>query len=100
MFVQDLVTTQRKMLAIAQKVAPDHKWTLTDVSTSDMETMARGKYANGTIDMEASMGFCCRSVFGEGYGGEFQEVDNKLLGISLKTDADMEKLMLEVIPSR
>ncbi|KAJ5956852.1 hypothetical protein N7501_011131 [Penicillium viridicatum] len=97
-FVQDLVTTQRKMLAIAQKVAPDRKWTPTDVSTSDMETMARDKYANGAIDMEASMGFFCRSVFGEGYGGEFQEVDNKLLGISLKTDADMEELMLGVIP--
>ncbi|KAJ5181748.1 hypothetical protein N7449_011895 [Penicillium cf. viridicatum] len=99
-FVQDLVTTQRTMLAIAQKVSPDRKWTPTDVSTSDMETMARDKYANGTIDMEASMGFFCCSVFGEGYGLEFQEVDNKLLGISLKTDADMEELMLGVIPGR
>lgn len=96
-FVQDVVTTQRKLLAIAQKVAPERKWTPTDVTTADMETMARDKYANGTMDLAASIGFFCRSVFGEGYGGEFQEVDNKLLGISLKTDADMEELMRGVL---
>lgn len=96
-FVQDLVTTQRKMLAIAQKVAPDCKWTPSDVSTADMEIMARDKYANGMVDLAASMGFFCRSVFGEGYGGEFQEVDNELLGIPLKTDADLEELIRGVL---
>ncbi|KAA8648397.1 aromatic alcohol reductase [Aspergillus tanneri] len=96
-FVQDLMTTQRKMLAIAQKVAPDRKWTPTDVSTADMETMAWDKYANGMVDLEASMGFFCRSVFGEGYGGEFQELDNNLLGIPLKTDADLEELIRGVL---
>ncbi|CAG8899805.1 unnamed protein product [Penicillium egyptiacum] len=96
-FVQDLVTTQQKMLAIAQKVTPDRKWTPRDVSTADMETMARDKHANGMNDLTASMGFFCRSVFGKGYGGEFQEVDNKLLGISLKTDADLEELIRGVL---
>lgn len=96
-FVQDLVTTQRKMLALAQKVAPDRKWTPSEVSTADMETMAGAKYANGMIDLAASMGFFCRSVFGEGYGGEFQEADNELLGIPLKTDADLEELIRGVL---
>ncbi|KAA8651010.1 hypothetical protein EYZ11_004296 [Aspergillus tanneri] len=70
-FVQDLVTTQQRMLAIAQKVAPDRKWASTDVSTGDTETMARDNYANGMVDLEASMRFFCRSVFGEGYRGDF-----------------------------
>ncbi|OQD90997.1 hypothetical protein PENANT_c001G09230 [Penicillium antarcticum] len=85
------------MLAIAQKVTSDRKWTPTDVSTADMENMARDKYANGMNDLTASMGFFCRSVFGKGYGGEFQEVDNTLLGISLKTDADLEELIRGVL---
>lgn len=96
-FVHDLITTQQKMLAIAQKVAPDRTWTPIDASTADMETMARDKYANGMVDLRASMGFFCRSVFAEGYGGEFQEVDNKLLGIPLKTDADLEEAIRKVL---
>lgn len=96
-FVHDLVTTQRKMLAITQEVAPDRKWTPADVSTADMETIARDKYANGKVDLEASIGFLCRSVFGEGYGGEFQEVDNQLLGIPLKTDADLKEIVRAVL---
>jgi hypothetical protein len=96
-FVHDLVTTQRKMLAIAQKVMPDRTWNPSDVSTADMETMAREKYANGMNDMASSMGFFCRSVFGEGYGGEFQQVDNELFGITLKTDADLEELIRGVL---
>ncbi|KXG45633.1 uncharacterized protein PGRI_034000 [Penicillium griseofulvum] len=96
-FVHDLVTTQRKMLAIAQKVMPDRTWTPSDVSTADMENIAREKYANGMEDMVSSMGFFCRSVIGEGYGGEFQEVDNELLGIPLKTDADLEELIRGVL---
>ncbi|KAJ5429461.1 hypothetical protein N7491_006477 [Penicillium cf. griseofulvum] len=68
-FVHDLITTQRKMLAIAQKVMPDRTWNPSDVSTADMENMARDNYAKGMNDMAALMGFFCRSVFGEGYGG-------------------------------
>lgn len=96
-FVQDLVTTQRKILAIAQKAKPDFTWTPIDVSTADMETMAREKYANGMIDLDASVGFLCRSVFGEGYGGEFHEVDNELLGMPFKVDANLEELIRGVL---
>lgn len=95
-FVHDLVTTQRKMLAIARKIVPGREWTPTDVSTAHMETLAEQKYAQGTVDLEASMGFLCRSVFGEGYGGAFEAIDNELLGIPLKTDIDLEEIMRDV----
>lgn len=96
-FVQDLITTQRQMLAIAQKVAPDRQWTPTDVNTADMETMARENYVSGRTDLISSMGFFCRSVFGEGYGGKFEKVDNDLFGISFKTDDDLEELIRDVL---
>jgi hypothetical protein len=92
-FVQDLVTTQKEILAIAQRIKPDRTWTPKNVSTAEMETMAQEKYASGSIDLVASVGFFCRSVFAKGYGGEFQEVDNELLGIPLKTQADLEALI-------
>ena len=92
-FVHDLVTTQREILAIAEKLAPGRTWTPVDVSTADMEAVAQGKYANGMADLGASMGFFIRAVFGEGYGGKFEEVDNQLLGIPLKTEAELEELV-------
>jgi hypothetical protein len=58
-----------------------------------METMAQQKYASGSMDLVASVGFFCRSVFAEGYGGEFKMVDNDLLGIPLMSKADLEALI-------
>lgn len=96
-YVHDLVTTQRKILSIAQRIAPDRKWNPVDMSTNDTAATSREKYAQGMTDMESSMGFLCRAIFGEGYGGEFQNVDNELLGIGFKTDADLEELVRAVL---
>ena len=98
-FVQDLVTTQKEILAIAQRVKPDRIWTPKHVSTAEMETIAQEKYSSGLADLDASIGFFCRSVFAEGYGGEFRGVDNELLGIPQKTQADLETLIKGVISS-
>lgn len=96
-FVHDLVTTQRKILDLARGIAPDRKWNPVDASTKDMEAVAREKYAKGQFDLKSSMGFFCRSVFGEGYGAEFEEIDNELLGIPLKTEKDLEELLRTVL---
>ncbi|PLB50137.1 putative oxidoreductase CipA-like protein [Aspergillus steynii IBT 23096] len=96
-FVHDLVTTQRKMLAIARKIAPEREWNTVHVSTADMEARARENYAQGKVDIPALMGCFCRSVFAEGYGGEFEEVDNQLLGIPGKNDEDLEGLIRDAL---
>ncbi|KAJ5594594.1 uncharacterized protein N7459_000802 [Penicillium hispanicum] len=96
-FVQDLVTTQNEILAIAQRIRPDRIWTPKNVSTAEMENLAQRKYSSGAIDLAASVGFFCRSVFAEGYGGEFQRVDNELLDIPQKTQADLEALIKSVL---
>lgn len=92
-FVHDTVVTQRKILTLARKIAPEKRWEPVDVSTEDAEAESREKYARGMIDMESSMGFLCRAIFGEGYGAEFQEVDNELLGIGFKSEAELEELV-------
>lgn len=92
-FVHDAVVTQRKILSIAQKIAPDRKWNPVTVNTIDMEAKSRDSYAKSVYDLNSSLGFLCRAVFGEGYGGDFQNVDNELLGIGFKTDADLEELV-------
>ncbi|KAL4781121.1 hypothetical protein BJX76DRAFT_24699 [Aspergillus varians] len=93
LYVHDVVTTQRHLLTLARQIAPKRRWEPVQVSTEDMERVAREKHAKGQDGLEGSMGFFCRSVFAEGYGGEFQQVDNALLGLGCKTDADLEILL-------
>ncbi|KAH8435299.1 aromatic alcohol reductase [Aspergillus melleus] len=96
-FVHDLVTTQRKILAMAREIAPDRTWNPVNVSTEDMEAAARDNYAKGNFDLQASVGFFCRSVFAEGYGGKFERVDNQLLGIPEKSDKYLEEKIRAVL---
>ncbi|KAF2139476.1 uncharacterized protein K452DRAFT_352678 [Aplosporella prunicola CBS 121167] len=92
-YVHDLVLTQNKVLSIARQLAPERKWNPIVVSTTDLETQSRENYAKGVITMHSSMGFLMRAVFGDGYGGEFQRVDNDLIGTGFKSDADLEALV-------
>jgi hypothetical protein len=92
-YIHDLVTTQREILSIAEKLAPGRRWGTVDVSTADMEAAAEEKYAKGVFDLGASMGFLIRAVFGEGYGGEFEVVDNQVLGIPLKSGEELQGLV-------
>ena len=64
-FVHDVVTTQRKILAIAEKLAPGRTWTPVDVSTADMLATAQGNYAKGKVDFGASIGFLICAIFRE-----------------------------------
>lgn len=96
-YVHDLVTTQRQMLQIAKKLAPTRQWETVYADTAEMEAAALEKYSRGEMDLFSSMGFFCRSVFGQGYGGEFSQVDNELLGISLKNEADLENVIRTVV---
>lgn len=92
-YVHDLVITQNKILSIARKLASERKWNPVVMKTADMEAESRDNYAKGVISLHSSLGFLYRAAFGEGYGGEFQHVDNELIGTGFKTDTDLEELV-------
>ncbi|KAL4985000.1 hypothetical protein BDW68DRAFT_190006 [Aspergillus falconensis] len=96
-YVHDVVTTQHHLLSLARKIAPERRWEPVSVSTEDMERKARENYAQGKADLVSLMGLYCRSVFAEGYGGEFTRVDNEMLGLGYKSDADLEIILRAVI---
>ncbi|KAL4865766.1 hypothetical protein BDV12DRAFT_210926 [Aspergillus spectabilis] len=98
-YVHDVVTTQQHLLGLARKVAPERHWEPVQVSTEELARVSRDSYSKGQFDLQASMGFFSRAVFAEGYGGEFQQVDNELLGLGLKTDADLEIILRDVLAS-
>ncbi|GAB1193923.1 hypothetical protein APSETT444_003160 [Aspergillus pseudonomiae] len=96
-YVHDLVTTQRQIYTIVQKLAPGRKWNPVDVSTAELEAKAREEWAKGNTDLRSIVGLLCRAVFAEGYGGELKEVDNELLGLGLKTEAELEEVVKAVL---
>ncbi|KAJ0417523.1 hypothetical protein BJY00DRAFT_315814 [Aspergillus carlsbadensis] len=96
-YVHDVVTTQRHLLSLARKIAPERRWEPVSVGTENMERKARENLAQGRVDLVSTMGFYCRSVFAEGFGGEFARVDNEMLGLGYKTDADLEIILKGVL---
>jgi uncharacterized protein YbjT (DUF2867 family) len=96
-YVHDMIVTQRQIMGIAQKIAPEKKWNPVTVNITDLVAKSRESYAKGVFDLNSSIGFLCQAVYGEGYGGEFQKVENELFGIPLKTEADLEELVRNVM---
>ncbi|KAE8379007.1 hypothetical protein BDV26DRAFT_260416 [Aspergillus bertholletiae] len=95
-YLHDLVTTQRQIYAIVQKLAPERKWSPVDVSTAELEVKGRQGWT-GVPDLQSVVGLLCRAVFAEGYGGEFKDVDNELLGLGFKTEAELEAVVKTVL---
>lgn len=96
-YVHDMVLTQHQVLASARRVAPERKWEPVEASTVDAEAQARENFAKGLTDIMSCVGFFFRSVLAEGYGGEFKNVDNELLGLGFKTDDDLDEMVKTVL---
>jgi hypothetical protein len=93
--VNDTVITQNKLLAIAKKVAPEKEWNPVPIKTSDLYEAANAGLAKG--DYSVMMNYIFVAIFGDGYGGKFEHVDNELLGIPGKTEADIEAVFKKVL---
>ncbi|KAL4967590.1 aromatic alcohol reductase [Aspergillus stella-maris] len=97
--VHDVITTQRHLLDIARKVAPQRNWDPVSVSTEGMERVARENYARGERDLGSLMGLFVMAVFGEGYGGCFERVDNDMLGVGGLDEEGLEGVVRGVLDS-
>ena len=47
--------------------------------------------------MLSSLGFFARAIFAEGYGGALDGRDNELLGIKVKSDAEVEAFLEKLL---
>ncbi|TVY35112.1 Bifunctional pinoresinol-lariciresinol reductase [Lachnellula occidentalis] len=91
-YVRDIDISQKRLLEIAQKVAPEKKWEPVNVNTVDIEKSSNEGLARGEFTIPVMVGFIFRAIFGEGYGNKFEKDDNALLGITGKTEADVEAI--------
>jgi uncharacterized protein YbjT (DUF2867 family) len=98
-YVKDIDITQSRLLEIAKKIDPEKKWDEPiHIKTVDLEQSSNESLAKGQINPLVMMGFIFRVLFGpEEYGGQFTTVDNELLGVKGKTEADVEALLRTIM---
>jgi hypothetical protein len=91
-YARDIDISQKRLFEIAQKVAPEKKWEPISVSTAEIEKSSNESLAKGEVTLPVMYGYLARGIFGEGYGNRFAKDDNALLGITGKTEADIEAI--------
>jgi len=93
--VHDIAITQNRLLEIAKKVAPEKKWAPIPTDTAQMYEAANAALAKG--DLSVMYEYILVGVIAEGYGGLFENVENELLGVPGKTEADIETIFKKVL---
>ena len=92
--VQSASVTQKKLLAMAQKLRPEREFKTEIVSTEDIERQSWESVKSGQGDIGAAMfGFLFRAVFGKGYGGQLRDLDNELLGVHALSEKEAEEIV-------
>lgn len=88
--VNSAVVKPRDLLAIYEKLTGS-KWEVEEKDTAEVEKASNAKIAQG--DFSTIYHVLYRCIFAEGYGGEFEDVDNELLGIKLLDQAGVEAIV-------
>ncbi|KAH7419597.1 isoflavone reductase family protein-like protein CipA [Cadophora sp. MPI-SDFR-AT-0126] len=100
-YVHDIAISQKKLLELARKVAPDRNWLPVTVSLDEKERWLKKKAEEGDYTSRPVIfGYLGLAVFQDGYGGRLPQLDNELLGIKEMTEADIEALWRERLISK
>lgn len=97
-YIQDVATTQRELLALAQKFTPGEEWTVQEVDTGSVEKWAYEELRKPEGERElwpAMFGFLKRAIWAEGYGGRFERLDNEILGLEERGEEWLAEVVRE-----
>jgi uncharacterized protein YbjT (DUF2867 family) len=94
--VHDVVTTQGKLLEMAQRAVGKDGWTVATPSVAAMLKSSWAAFGEGKRDFPTMLGFIVAAAWGEGFGGQLDETDNELLGIPVMTEAEVQAVVNRV----
>ncbi|PQE18083.1 hypothetical protein CJF31_00007945 [Rutstroemia sp. NJR-2017a BVV2] len=92
-YIQDLITSQNRLLALAKEVAPEKSFEPVPASLDDVYQSSNEKLSKGEVTMEVMVGYLFVAIFKEGYGGKMEKTDNELLGLGQKTEEDIKAFL-------
>lgn len=76
-----------------RKVAPERNLTPATTDLTEMQNSANEKLAKGEHSHAVMYAYILVAMFQDGYGNHFEKLDNELLGIKGKTEADIEEMI-------
>ncbi|TVY78283.1 Pinoresinol reductase [Lachnellula suecica] len=91
-YIKSTDQSQNGLLAIAKKLAPEKKWSQTDVSTVEVEKASNASLAKGEINQMVMYGYLFRAIFGKGdFGAKWskEQDDSELLGVTQISEDDI-----------
>lgn len=92
-YIQDMLLSQNQILEIAKRLTPDRQWEPKHLALSDAVADSYKKLEAGDYGFATFAPFIFQAAMGEGYGNQFEKLDNELLGVKGKTLADVEDLL-------
>lgn len=96
-YVQDAALTLKDLFRLSKQALGEEGWTEIDGGTTEeKERLSYEKLAKGQKDMGVFVGFLMSAIFREGYGGDFQQLDNELFGIVELREDEIVELIREV----
>lgn len=100
-FVQDIATTQRNLISMAEKFTPGSKWKFEDFNTASWVARSDDAIAQGASPAEflVRIAYIARSIWGEDYGSHFEDLDNDLFGIKGMTEEELEAMVNQITGS-
>ncbi|KFH42775.1 Isoflavone reductase-like protein [Hapsidospora chrysogenum ATCC 11550] len=88
-FIEDIKTTQIKLLELAKKAAPGKPWQPRVVKLDDLIADADARLAQGDLGLATFVPYLYRSVMDPRNGGNFVKTDNELLGVKGITEEEL-----------
>jgi uncharacterized protein YbjT (DUF2867 family) len=98
-YVSECILSQRHLLSLAQKVAPDKPWAPVDVDLNTMVKAALEHWAQGERSLSTAVPLLLKSIVDPEYGSKFDVNDNELLGIEPTTEEYLMDLVASTIPA-
>lgn len=93
-YVQETATTLKSLLAIAKKVTGSEGWNEEVVAIDDVLAKAWEELKKEKPNPDVFVyNFIFASIWGEGYGSHFQELDNDLLGVKELDDGELQEII-------
>ena len=98
-YVKSADISQLQLLKLAKKIDPERKWEEpTYIDTAEQEKQSYENLAKGDHSLPVMYSFLFRVIYGPPeYGSQFPKVDNELLGVPFKTEAEIEALLKKLI---
>ena len=79
---------------------PGEKWDIQQINSAEAEKKSNAALASGDYGMQTFASLIKRGIWGEGYGGHFDKLDNELLGIPQMTDDELKQLVKDVVEGK